>query len=260
MHRRPATTTLLAVAVWATSVAALAGCSTADTGSAADGNAVVEQLESSTEPGARGAPTTGGRATATPTTPTTETPTTGTPTARSTTDQDDATLALVQAVLDRYDAALTTVAQDPLAVVPGHPGHPGLEGWNAVVAPGSFSAAMLADLADRATTEAVVVVPGPSGRSYRHQVLRAVEDGPTVSFTWCGHSPGVGIDVTTRAVVDDAVALSRGTGALSYDGGVWRVVTLDAVDVEVAAAGTVDPCPAQLAATRAATESSEVTE
>ena len=150
----------------------------------------------------------------------------------------------MQSVLDRYDAALTTVAADPLAAVPGHPS---LDAWHAaVVESGSFSVAMLGDMADRATSESTVVRPGPEGHSYRHHVLRAVADDTGVSFTWCGHSPGLGIDTTTGEVVDDAVALSSGTGELRHDGAGWRLLTLDAFDLEVAPSGTADPCPARV--------------
>lgn len=157
--------------------------------------------------------------------------------------------ALVQATLDRYDAALTTVAADPLSAAPGHPS---LAEWEAaVVAGGSFSTAMLAEMAERATNEHTVVVPDGVGPSYRHHALRAVRDGTAVSFTWCGHSPGLGIDTVTREVVDDAVALSRGTGELLHDGSVWRVLTLDMFDLDVAAPRTPDPCPARVAAAAA---------
>ncbi|MDQ2678236.1 MAG: hypothetical protein M3Y51_05785 [Actinomycetota bacterium] len=159
---------------------------------------------------------------------------------------DDEVRALVQSVLDRYDAALTTVAADPLAAVPGHPS---LDEWHGVViGSGSFSVSMLGDMADRATSESTVVRPGAGGRSYRHHAVRAVADGTAVSFTWCGHAPGSGIDTATGAVVDDAVAISSGTGELRHDGAVWRILTLDAFDLEVTAPGTDDPCPAQVAA------------
>ena len=159
---------------------------------------------------------------------------------------DDTARPLVQSVLDRYDAALTTVAADPLAATPGRPG---LDVWHSAVVEGSsFSTAMLAELVDRATHEATVVRPGPDGRSYRHHALQAVADGGVVSFTWCGHAPGVGIDTTTGQVVDDAVALSHGTGELRHDGSQWRLLTLDAFDLDVAAPGTPDPCPSEVAA------------
>ena len=88
-----------------------------------------------------------------------------------------------------------------------HPSSPGpLVAWRDDVVPG------LAELADRATNESTVVRPGPDGRSYAHHALQAVSDGDRVSFTWCGHAPGVGVDTTTGEVVDDAVALSHGAG------------------------------------------------
>ena len=163
-------------------------------------------------------------------------------------EDDDATLALTQSVLDRYDAAITVVAADPLSAAGGGPG---LEQWNAtVVASGSFSVSILGDMVDRATHESTVVRPGSDGRSYRHHVLRATAEGSSVSFTWCGHAPGIGVDVTTGEIVDDAVALSSGTGELVHDGVTWRLLTLDAFDIDVAASGTADPCPAEVAAIR----------
>ena len=174
----------------------------------------------------------------------------------TTTASDDAVRSLVQTVLDRYDAALTTVAADPLAATrPDDSGEarPGLAEWHsAVVEGGSFSTAMLAELVDRAMHESTVVRPGPDGRSYRHVALQAVADGDLVSFTWCGHAPGLGIDTTTGEVVDDAVALSHGTGELRYEGSQWRLLTLDAFDLDVAAPGTPDPCPGEVVATGAA--------
>ncbi len=153
-------------------------------------------------------------------------------------------------MLDRYDAALTTVAADPLAATPGSPV---FDAWHAaVVEGGSFSTSMLGDLVARATDESTVVRPDAGGRSYRHHALRAVADGDVLSFTWCGHAPGVGTDTTTGAVVDDAVALSHGTGELRREGSGWRLLTLDAFDVDIAAPGTPDPCPAEVAAARGA--------
>ena len=172
------------------------------------------------------------------------------------TSPDDAVRSLVQTVLDRYDAALTTVAADPLAATRqdhSGEGRPGLAEWHsAVVEGGSFSTAMLAEMVDRAMHESTVVRPGPDGRSYRHLALQAVADGELVSFTWCGHAPGLGIDTTTGEVVDDAVALSHGTGELRHEGSQWRLLTLDAFDLDVAAPGTPDPCPGEVAATGAA--------
>lgn len=165
----------------------------------------------------------------------------------------DATLAVVQSVLDGYDTVLTTVAADPLGA--STQGNPALDAWYAVVQPtSSFSVTMLTELRERAMLESTVVAPGPDGFAYRHHVLRTEDhpvstgSGTTVSFTWCGHSPGIGIDTTSGAVVDDVVAVSNGTGELIDEGAGWRLATLDTADIVIEAPGTPDPCPEQVAA------------
>ena len=95
----------------------------------------------------------------------------------------------------------------------------------------------------------MVVRPGPGGLSYRHRPL-AVEPprGGTISFTWCGWSPGIGIDADDGGVLDDGVAHSHGTGQLRLVHGRWMLELLDELDLTVLAPGSPDPCPAEVEA------------
>lgn len=164
----------------------------------------------------------------------------------------DPAVGQVQAVLDAYDHALTALAADPLGST--GLGHPALAAWHSVVQPsGSFSVIMLGELRERAVVESIVVRPGPDGFAYRHHVLGAevlpapAVPGTTLSFTWCGHSPGIALDAASGAVVDDSVAVSNGTGELVAGDARWQLVTLDTVDLTIEPPGTPDPCPAAVA-------------
>src|SRR5690606_15812520 len=77
-----------------------------------------------------------------------------------------------------------------------------------------------AELVRRQREEGVVVLPAAHGLSYRHRALRIEPPvAGAISFTWCGWSPGIGIDADTGEIVDDAVAHSHGTGQLRDLGG-----------------------------------------
>jgi hypothetical protein len=67
------------------------------------------------------------------------------------------------------------------------------------------------------------------------------------AWSWCGHSPGLGVRAGTDQVVDDAVAHSHGTGMLRLAAGGWRLDALDEVDLTLLEPGSDDPCPAEVA-------------
>jgi hypothetical protein len=92
-----------------------------------------------------------------------------------------------------------------------------------------------------------VVRPPEGGLSYRHRPL--LVDPPrsgSISFTWCGWSPGLGVDVETGEVVDDGVGHGHGTGLLRSVAGGWVLESLDQVDLQVLPPGSADPCDAEV--------------
>lgn len=155
---------------------------------------------------------------------------------------------LVDGVLERYAVALTELARDPEAH--STPGSEARTAWDRVVLPGSYlSEERIGALVRRQQEERMVVHPPADGLSYRHRPLRV--EAPlagTVSFTWCGWSPGIGIDVEDGSVVDDEVAHAHGTGQLRRVGDRWMLERLDELDLVVLPPRSADPCPAEVAA------------
>lgn len=155
---------------------------------------------------------------------------------------DAALRDLVDGVLAEYAAALTAIAADPVAAP--LPGTATRLAWDLTVVPGSWlSRDVLRGIERRHDEDRMVVVPPGHGPSYRHRPLRVgpPTDG-SISFTWCGWSPGVGLDVDTREVVDDGVAHAHGTGSIRAIGGRWMLESLDELDLTVLPAGSPDPC------------------
>ena len=188
----------------------------------------------------------------TPTPPASAAPTSATPgtSDRETTSLDGSARAAVDTVLGGYADALTSIAADPLVAT--LPGHPGRAAWDAVVDPTSaFSAEMLARRVEMARSDGVVVRPpssGPGAVSYRHRALEVADPVlDTISFRWCGWSPGIGVDTDTGAIVDDAVAHAHGTGLVRRGADDrWRLERLDETELVLLDPGSVDPCPAEV--------------
>lgn len=155
---------------------------------------------------------------------------------------------LVDGALLRYATVLTDLAVDPVARTAE--GTPQREAWDAAVVPGSWLwVDVPAELVRRQREEGVVVLPAAHGLSYRHRALRIEPPvAGAISFTWCGWSPGIGIDADTGEIVDDAVAHSHGTGQLRDLGGHWALEALDQLDLTLLEPGSPDPCPAEVAA------------
>jgi hypothetical protein len=189
---------------------------------------------------------------ATPTAP----PTTGAPpeTPRATTTAEDPVAApsdelrsQVDRVLERYARALTDLAQDPERLT--REGTAERAAWDRTVLSGSvLSEDLISALVRRQREDGMVVRPGPGGLSYRHRPLlvEPPQEG-TISFTWCGWSPGIGVDVHDRSVRDDAVAHSHGVGQLRLVGGHWMLEQLDELDRTALPPDSPDPCPAEVA-------------
>ena len=201
------------------------------------------------EPGAPVLPSSTTTTSLTTTTTTMLTPATTTTTTTTTTapSADRALRDLVDGVLADYAKALTAVAIDPTEAA--RPGTPTRLAWDLIVMPDSWlSHDMLDTFTRRQVEDRVVVVPPQSGPSYRHYPLTVEppRDG-SISFTWCGWSPGIGLDVDTREVVDDGVAHAHGTGSLRSVGGRWMLESLDEWDLDALPAGSADPCAAELA-------------
>lgn len=165
------------------------------------------------------------------------------------------TAALVDAVLARYDRALTALLRDPSAVV--RPGDPVATAWRATIAPGSVLADdMSAVAAQHAASNREVVPPRGLDRSYVHRALtveprgeRSGDAAGSIAFTWCGWSPGIVRDRGSGRVLDDGVAHATGTGTLSPvvpttpGGPAWVLGALDESTIDVLPAGSADPCP-----------------
>ena len=160
-------------------------------------------------------------------------------------EPSDADRAAIDDLLARYDRALTDLAADPAAVT--SLGHPLLIAWQAVVTPGTALADDLPAAITARHAEGVVIRPSTEGISYRHRALQVIPaaDG-SMSFTWCAWSPGIGYDISTGAVVDDAVGHAHGTGRSHVVDGTWRLDALDQSDLDALAPGTQDPCPAEV--------------
>lgn len=149
-------------------------------------------------------------------------------------------------VLDRYDRVLARLHARPAAVA--HPGDPAgaelLSELDRVVPPG----AVLADdvrsqLAGRAARGEAIPFDG-STLPYVHRPVDATAEGPDrVSFTWCSWSPGVVRDLSSGAVIDDAVGHGTGTGVAERIGGTWMLSSLDEATLELLPPGRPDPCP-----------------
>lgn len=158
--------------------------------------------------------------------------------------QDATITSEVDDLLRRYDAALTALSSEPAAVA--DPQHPLTLEWHEVVAPGSgldldMRARIGADLVD----SAMVVRPGPEGTAYRTLALE-VHEGPEGSLLWehCGYSPGVGMEISTGAVLDDRRASTRGAGAAERrPDGSLVIVELRDDDLVLLEPGVPDPCP-----------------
>lgn len=167
---------------------------------------------------------------------------------QETTDDVSDLRGQVDRVLERYARALTDLAADPLRRT--QPGTPERAAWDRTVVAGSpLSEELLDALVRRHREERRVVRPGPLGLAYRHRplVVEPPSDG-TISFTWCGWSPGIGVDADDGTVIDDGVAHSHGTGQLRLVDGHWMLELLDELDLTVLAPGSPDPCPAEVEA------------
>jgi hypothetical protein len=147
-------------------------------------------------------------------------------------------------LLARYDRALTDLAAHPETV--GDPRSPVRAAFDAVVTPGTALADDVTGAIVSRHRDGVVVVPPATGLSYRHRALvtQPADDG-SVSFTWCGWSPGIGRDDRSGAVVDDGVAHAHGTGRARGGPGGWVLDALDQTDLDVLAPRSADPCPAE---------------
>jgi hypothetical protein len=152
----------------------------------------------------------------------------------------------VDAALLRYDLALTALAAHPDRA--GDPASAERAAWARVVVAGSaLDEAMVEEVVRRGVEEDGAVLPPPGGLSYRHVALSARPDGDgSTEFTWCGYSPGVGVERSSGTVVDDAVGHSHGTGRLEVVDGTVRVAQLEQTALDVLPAGTPDPCPGEV--------------
>jgi hypothetical protein len=151
----------------------------------------------------------------------------------------------LDALLGRYDRALSALWADAAAVDPSHPAH---AAWMATIVPGSrLAAEVAAGLRTEVIDNGMVIVPPAAGATswvhHSREVVTAA-DG-TVSFTWCSWGPGVGRSTSDGTVVDDAVAVAYGIGVARPVAGELRLDALDELDRRVLPPGTPDPCRAE---------------
>lgn len=161
----------------------------------------------------------------------------------------------VSDLLATYDRALTDLAAHPEAAT--DPAHPLTVAWHRVVSAGSaLDNELLSRIAVDGRDNHMVVRPDDSGLSFHTSALRVSDEADgTVAFTHCGYSPGVGVDATTGAVLDDRRASARGQGR-THRGADGALVMLELRDESLVllAAGEPDPCPELVATARAEPE------
>lgn len=145
-------------------------------------------------------------------------------------------------LLARYGTILQKVAADPGGAPP--PGTPTRAEWDSVVLPGSpLYGDVLGRFHQRATVDRVVITPGPQGVTFRHTATAARSDSESsISFEWCGWSPGIGRRIDDGTVVDDVVAHTTGVGTIERHGGQWLLVTMEELDRSTAEPGSPDRC------------------
>ncbi|HTO00668.1 MAG TPA: hypothetical protein VL068_08335, partial [Microthrixaceae bacterium] len=154
---------------------------------------------------------------------------------------------VVSELLGRYDYLVTQLAILP-AVSADRNSPARLEWARLVPSESALHNSVLDQLVNRRLTDGTRLLPGPDGVSFRHHVERtSTRDDGSIEFSWCGYSPGIRINATTGAVVDDEVAHIRGVGRADrdqWDNSVWILDAFDQLDLNVLPAGSGDPCDA----------------
>ncbi len=159
---------------------------------------------------------------------------------------DPADLAMVGALLDRYDDLVTQLAVQPSASL--DPGSPIRLDWARLVPTESaLSNSVLDQLVHRPVIAGTRLLPGPDGVSFRHHVDRTSRrDDGSIEFSWCGYSPGIRIEAATGKVIDGQVAHIRGIGRADrsqFNPELWVLDAFDQLDLKVLPPGSGDPCP-----------------
>ncbi|MCB1255648.1 MAG: hypothetical protein KDB26_00990 [Microthrixaceae bacterium] len=158
----------------------------------------------------------------------------------------DSTDAVVTALLSAYDQVVSEMSSDPGAAL--DPGSEIRQRWAAVVAIGTvLDSDVIRALVTEPINEHTRTVAAPNGTTYKHHLARStLRDDGSIDFEFCEYSPGIQIDSTTGAVLDDAVSKHVGVGiARRSTGGPdspWRLEELVGLDREIFATGTEDPC------------------
>jgi|GEM_PF-1373289 len=156
---------------------------------------------------------------------------------------DSAQVLIVQQLLARYSQIVTELAAQPEASIDPLSATRVL--FNALVPPQNpLSTDVLNQLVVTPAEEHTRVLPAPNGLSYSYKPIRVgpVVDG-TISFSWCGYSPGVRVTQGTEAVIDESIAQLNGTGSARLVGKDWLIESLDHLDLKLLPAGSSDPCP-----------------
>lgn len=164
----------------------------------------------------------------------------------STHPNDAADLAVVRALLARYDDLVTQLAVQPSTSL--DPGAPIRLEWSELVpAESALSNSVLDQLVRGPVLAGTRLLPGPDGVSFRHHVDRTSRrDDASIEFSWCGYSPGIRIETATGKVIDDQVAHIRGIGRADrsqFNSELWVLDAFDQLDLKVLPPESGDPCP-----------------
>lgn len=150
----------------------------------------------------------------------------------------------LRALLGSYDRAITALYADPWAA--GDDVHPLSVAWLEVVTPGSqLDREVRGRILSAAREDNLRIIPPPFGTSFTNTAL-AVTEEPDGSLTWdnCGYAPGVGVDITTGAVLDERRASLRGRGtAVRGSDGHLVISQLFDDETTLLGRGDADPCP-----------------
>lgn len=150
----------------------------------------------------------------------------------------------IDALLDRFDVAITELYRQPLAV--GDDSHPVSRQWLDVVIPGSqLDRQVRGRVLAAGTVDRMRVEPPQRGTTSFVNTASEVSEAADGSVTWtnCGFSPGVGVDIADGQVLDDSRAVTRGRGrAVPQPDGTLAVAELWDDSTEVLPAGAENPC------------------
>lgn len=175
----------------------------------------------------------------------------GTGSARGHAAESRGSTAAIDGALDAYDTALTALSAGAEAATDED--HPLVQAWHEIVQSGTqLDRQVRTRITTNLRSNQMRIEPDASGFSYRHRSLSVSATGErSLSFTYCGYSPGIGRDVATGDVVDDRRASTTGHGSGRLDvSGRLRIEELTDDSIRMLTPDTPDPCEAAARAVR----------